>query len=586
METISETVVAAHGRDHAPGGESFATLLEYWARRLGDEIAVTYLDHRAGADGRAISLSWRELDDRVDVLATRLAVFAAPGDRAAILARQSADYVVAFLGAIRAGLVAVPLFAPDLPGHAGRLAAVLADCAPRVVLTTADGIDDVSGFLSSTDIERPAVLAVDTPSPVAAGERSWPRPEPDGLAYLQYTSGSTRTPAGVMLTHRNALTNARQACDAYAIETGTTSTVSWLPLFHDMGLILGIGAPMAAGAASVLMDPLAFLERPSRWLRALTASPGAISAAPNFAYAYSASRVTEDEKSYLELSRVVSLINGSEPVLPETIAKFHDAFEDCGLRPEVHRSSYGLAEATVLVAVTEAGKAPRQVTFDRERLAAGIAIPAAPGATCTTLVSCGFPAGQRVRIADPVTGALVEPGRVGEIQVNGPNIGVGYWGRPGESAAVFGLPPIDPESGAGWLATGDLGVRHGGELFMTGRLKDLVIVDGRNHYPQDLEQTVETHPVVRPHSAAVFAIEHGDGEAAVVVVERAKAIEADVAVAAGEIRRAVAAAHGLRPHDVVFLAPGEVPRTSSGKISRALCRKSYLDGVLTARRLG
>ncbi len=586
METISETVVAAHGRDHAPGGESFATLLEYWARRLGDEIAVTYLDHRAGADGRAISLSWRELDDRVDVLATRLAVFAAPGERAAILARQSADYVVAFLGAIRAGLVAVPLFAPDLPGHAGRLAAVLADCAPRIVLTTADGIDDVSGFLSSTDIERPAVLAVDTPSPVAAGERSWPRPEPDGLAYLQYTSGSTRTPAGVMLTHRNALTNARQACDAYAIKTGTTSTVSWLPLFHDMGLILGIGAPMAAGAASVLMDPLAFLERPSRWLRALTASPGAISAAPNFAYAYSASRVTEDEKSYLELSRVVSLINGSEPVLPETIAKFHDAFEDCGLRPEVHRSSYGLAEATVLVAVTEAGKAPWQVTFDRERLAAGIAIPAAPGATSTTLVSCGFPAGQRVRIADPVTGALVEPGRVGEIQVNGPNIGVGYWGRPGESAAVFGLPPIDPESGAGWLATGDLGVRHGGELFMTGRLKDLVIVDGRNHYPQDLEQTVETHPAVRPHSAAVFAIEHGDGEAAVVVVERAKAIDADVAMAAAEIRRAVAAAHGLRPHDVVFLAPGEVPRTSSGKISRALCRKSYLDGALTARRLG
>ncbi|MEU3625407.1 fatty-acid--CoA ligase [Amycolatopsis coloradensis] len=586
METISETVVAAPGRDDALFGESFATLLEYWARRLGDEVAVTYLDHRTGADGRAVTLSWRELDDRVGALATRLAVFAVPGERAAILARQSADYVVAFLGAIRAGLVAVPLFAPDLPGHAGRLAAVLADCAPRVVLTTADGIDGVSGFLASTDTERPAVLAVDTSAPVAAGEQSWPRPEPDGLAYLQYTSGSTRTPAGVMLTHRNALTNARQACDAYAIETSATSTVSWLPLFHDMGLILGIGAPMAAGVASVLMDPLAFLERPSRWLRALSASPGAISAAPNFAYAYSASRVSEDEKSYLELSRVVSLINGSEPVLPATIAKFHDAFAECGLRPEVHRSSYGLAEATVLVSVTEAGKAPRQVTFDRDRLAAGVAIPAGPGVASTTLVSCGLPAGQRIRIADPVTGALVEPGRVGEIQVSGPNIGVGYWGRPAASAAVFGLPPVDPESGAGWLATGDLGVRHDGELFMTGRLKDLVVVDGRNHYPQDIEQTVETHPAVRPHSAAAFAIEHEDGEAAIVVLERAKAFEADITVAAGEIRRAVAVAHGLRPHDVVFLGPGEVPRTSSGKISRALCRKSYVDGPLTARRLG
>ncbi|WP_037314594.1 fatty acyl-AMP ligase [Amycolatopsis orientalis] len=586
METISETVVAAHGPDGADGGESFATLLEYWARRLGDEVAVTYLDHRAGADGRAVTLSWRELDDRVGALATRLADFAAPGERAAILARQSADYVVAFLGAIRAGLVAVPLFAPDLPGHAGRLAAVLADCAPRVVLTTAAEIDGVAGFLASTEVERPAVLAVDTPAPVAAGDRSWPRPEPNDLAYLQYTSGSTRTPAGVMLTHRNALTNARQACDCYGIETGTTSTVSWLPLFHDMGLILGIGAPMAAGAASVLMDPLAFLERPSRWLRAIAASPGAISAAPNFAYAYSASRVTEAEKSYLELSRVVSLINGSEPVLPETIAKFHDTFAECGLRPEVHRSSYGLAEATVLVSVTDAGKAPRQVTFDRDRLAAGFAIPAGPGAAPTTLVSCGFPAGQRIRIADPVTGALAGPGEVGEIQVSGPNVGVGYWGRPGASAAVFGLSPVDPDTGAGWLATGDLGVRHDGELFVTGRLKDLVIVDGRNHYPQDIEQTVETHPAVRPHSAAVFAIERADGEAAVVVLERAKGVEADVAVATAEVRKAVSAAHGLRLHDVVFLAPGQVPRTSSGKISRVLCRMSYVDGSLTARRPG
>jgi acyl-CoA synthetase (AMP-forming)/AMP-acid ligase II len=174
-----------------------------------------------------------------------------------------------------------------------------------------------------------------------------------------------------MLTHRNVLTNARQACDAYGVETGTTSAVSWLPLFHDMGLILGIGAPMAGGMASVLMDPLAFLIRPARWLRALSSSPGAISAAPNFAYAYSASRVTEDEKRYLELSRVVSLINGSEPVSPATIAKFHDAFAACGLRPEVHRSSYGLAEATVFVSVTEAGAPSRQVTFDRELLAAG-----------------------------------------------------------------------------------------------------------------------------------------------------------------------------------------------------------------------
>ncbi|WP_033263009.1 fatty acyl-AMP ligase [Amycolatopsis vancoresmycina] len=577
METFSPPVPVT-------GDGSFATLLGHWAHRLGDRIAVTHLDHRGGGDGRAHTLTWRELDDRVEAVAVRLSEVAGPGARAAVLAGQSADYVVAFLGALRAGLIAVPLFAPGLPGHAGRLAAALADCGPRVVLTTAGERDAVTRFLAGSPVD-PVVLAVDSVPP-AAGARDWPEPDPDAPAYLQYTSGSTRSPAGVVLTHRNVLANARQACAAYGAESGTTSTVSWLPLFHDMGLILGIGAPMAGGLESVLMDPLAFLERPARWLRALSASPGAISAAPNFAYAYCASRVTEAEKVYLELSRVVSLINGSEPVLPATIAKFHDAFGECGLRPEVHRSSYGLAEATVLVSVTGAGKAPRQVTFDRARLAAGYAVRSGPGASATTLVSCGKPAGQRVRIADPVTGEPAGPGEVGEIRVSGPNVGRGYWGRAEASVATFGLPPLDPDTGEGWLATGDLGVLFDGELFVTGRLKDLVVVDGRNHYPQDIEQTVEAHPAVRPHSAAAFAVDAGDGEAAVVVLERAKDTDAEVAEATAALRAAVSAGHGLRLHDVVFLPPGEVPRTSSGKISRARCRKSYLDGALTARRLG
>ncbi|MEV6877686.1 fatty acyl-AMP ligase [Amycolatopsis sp. NPDC051128] len=585
METISQSLPVTGETDG--DGESFATLLGRWARVLGDEVAVTHLDHRATADGRAVTLTWRRLDERVDAVAARLGELAAPGERVAVLAGQSAEYVVAFLGTIRAGLVAVPLFAPDLPGHAGRLTAALADCAPRVVLTTAAEIDVVSRFLAGSSA-GPAVVAVDALAPVAAGPRDWPRPDPDAPAYLQYTSGSTRSPAGVVLTHRNVLANARQACTAYGAETGTTSAVSWLPLFHDMGLILGIGAPMAGGLASVLMDPLAFLERPSRWLRALSASPGAISAAPNFAYAYCASRVTDAEKAYLDLSRVVSLINGSEPVLPATIARFQAAFGECGLRPEVHRSSYGLAEATVLVSVTDAGRPARQVTFDRARLAAGFAEPPAPGAATTTLVSCGRPAGQRVRIAD-LAGGPAAPGEVGEIRVSGPNVGRGYWGRPEASAATFGLPPLDPETGEGWLATGDLGVLFDGELFVTGRLKDLVVVDGRNHYPQDIEQTVEEHPGVRPHSAAAFAVDGDsdvDGEAAVVVLERAKHTDVDVAAVTAALRAAVSAGHGLRLHDVVFLAPGEVPRTSSGKISRARCRKAYLDGELAARRLG
>ncbi|MDI5978653.1 fatty acyl-AMP ligase [Amycolatopsis magusensis] len=561
--------------------ESLATLLHHWAGRQGDEIALTYLDYRTSEDGRATFLTWRELDDRVSAVASRARELAEPGDRAAVLVEQSADYVVAFLGAIRAGLVAVPLFAPNLPGHAGRLSAVLADCDPRLALTTAAQLDAVGEVIDPLRTERIAVDLVPTLRPAVA---DWQAPHPDDLAYLQYTSGSTRTPAGVMLSHRNVVANAKQACRAYGAVNGLTTTVSWLPLFHDMGLVLGIAAPMAAGIGATLLDPIAFLQSPGRWLRALSASPGAISAAPNFAYGYSASRVPAAERNYLELSRVVSLINGSEPVLPSTIAQFQAAFGECGLDPAVHRASYGLAEATVLVSVTEAGKPSRQVTFDRDRLAEGTAVPGGTGES-STLVSCGFAAEQELRIVDPETRTERPDGTVGEIWVRGENVGRGYWGDPEKSAETFGLRLA--ESGD-WLATGDLGVVFDGELYVTGRRKDLVIVDGRNHYPQDIEQTVETHPAVRRHSAAAFAIPLDEGEGAVVVLERAKDLapeEANLATAAEDLRAEVSSRHGLKLVDLVFLEPGEVPRTSSGKISRSSCRVRYLDGAFADRRL-
>ncbi|MFI6027773.1 fatty acyl-AMP ligase [Amycolatopsis magusensis] len=567
--------------DPAVTTESLATLLHHWAGRQGDEIALTYLDYRTSEDGRATFLTWRELDDRVSAVASRARELAEPGDRAAVLVEQSADYVVAFLGAIRAGLVAVPLFAPNLPGHAGRLSAVLADCDPRLALTTAAQLDAVGEVIDPLRTERIAVDLVPALRPAVA---DWPAPHPDDLAYLQYTSGSTRTPAGVMLSHRNVVANARQACRAYGAVNGLTTTVSWLPLFHDMGLVLGIAAPMAAGIGATLLDPIAFLQSPGRWLRALSASPGAISAAPNFAYGYSASRVPAAERNYLELSRVVSLINGSEPVLPSTIAQFQAAFGECGLDPAVHRASYGLAEATVLVSVTEAGKPSRQVTFDRDRLAEGTAVPGGTGES-STLVSCGFAAEQELRIVDPETRTERPDGTVGEIWVRGENVGRGYWGDPEKSAETFGLRLA--ESGD-WLATGDLGVVFDGELYVTGRRKDLVIVDGRNHYPQDIEQTVETHPAVRRHSAAAFAIPLDEGEGAVVVLERAKDLapeEANLATAAEDLRAEVSSRHGLKLVDLVFLEPGEVPRTSSGKISRSSCRMRYLDGAFADRRL-
>ncbi|MEC3978423.1 fatty acyl-AMP ligase [Amycolatopsis sp. H20-H5] len=590
MLTSSESVSAARGVAPGGGATTLATLLAERALTVGDEVALTHLDFSLNPHGVASSLTWRELDQRVSAVAGALRAVVEPGHRAAVLIGQTPDYVVAFLGVLRAGLVAVPLFPPDSPGQTERLVGILADSEPTVVLSTADGLHATKTFLSRLETRGHRVIAVDS-IPVETGLGFVPhQASAEELAYLQYTSGSTRAPAGVMITHGNVVANARQAAEAYGFVPGEAVAVSWLPLFHDMGLVLAIAAPVAAGIPAVLMDPLAFLEQPVRWLRALSANPGAISAAPNFAYGFCASRVSEEDKVLLRLDHVRSLINGSEPVQAGIIDRFHAAFAECGLSPKTHRSSYGLAEATVLVAVTDAAAPPKVTTFRRPELAMGRVVRAEPGSPhSTTVVSCGHPVEQRVSIVDPDRLRGLPPGQVGEIWVSGPNIGRGYWRRPDESAhtfcALLAEHHRDDAEPQWWLRTGDLGVFFEGELYITGRIKDLVIVDGRNHYPQDIEATAEqAHSAVRPHVAVAFSVPVEDeGEAAVVVVERGRGI-APAAFAPDEIeqavRRAVSAQHGLAIRTVIVLAPGEVPRTSSGKVARSMCRAKYLAGLL------
>jgi acyl-CoA synthetase (AMP-forming)/AMP-acid ligase II len=563
--------------------ESLATLpdlLAGWARSLGEQRAFTFLDYGADGDGVGESLSWRELDQWVDAVAAMLLDRVDAGQRVAILAGQGLEYVVSFLGALRAGVIAVPLFAPGLPGHAGRLRTVLADCRPALVLTTRAELDPVCRFVGPYQ----AVVAIED-IPTGASPRR-PALDPSSVAYLQYTSGSTRAPAGVMVTHANVVANARQSVAAYDVANRTTA-VSWLPLFHDMGLVLSIAGPVALGVRSVLMDPIAFIQRPERWLRALAANPGAVSAAPNFAYSYCARQVSAEVKATLRLDRVHALINGSEPVQPAAIERFQAAFGSCGLAADVHRSSYGLAEATVLVSVTPGGAPSRHTAFAREQLAAGVAVPVAPDSEgASVLVSCGCPAGQQVRIVDAQTGLPKPDGHVGEVWISGPNVALGYWGRPAETEHTFGATVAGEPDGQ-WLRTGDLGLRHDGELYVTGRLKDLVIVDGRNHYPQDLELTVEeAHPAIRPHNVAAFAVpgsDDGDGERLVVVAERSSRVPAtqvDAAELTAAVRAALAGEHGIALSELVLLNAGGVSRTSSGKVSRAACRKRYLDGEL------
>jgi acyl-CoA synthetase (AMP-forming)/AMP-acid ligase II len=377
--------------------------------------------------------------------------------------------------------------------------------------------------------------------------------------------------------------NARQCAAAYEMVRGHAVTVGWLPLFHDLGLVLSVAVPMVAGLRSVFMKPMAFLERPVRWVRAMSANPGAVTAAPNFAYAYCASKVTEADKPRLRMESVHAMVDGSEPLQAAAIARFTDTFADCGLRPQAHRPSYGLAEGTVAVTTTVAGTLPLARSFDRSELATGLLAELPAGsADAIEIVSCGRPMGQSVLIVDPVSRRELPGAAVGEIWVTGANVGVGYWRRPEESEATFGAVLADGDEDDTWLRTGDLGAFHEGELFVTGRIKDLIIVDGRNHYPQDIEQTVERdHDAIRPRNTVAFSVPTPGGERAVVLAERARSVPADsvdLDALIASVRSALALRHGLALHDVRLVEPDSLARTSSGKIARSTCRDRYLAG--------
>ncbi|MDP9864730.1 MULTISPECIES: fatty acyl-AMP ligase [Streptosporangium] len=560
--------------------------VERWAREIPDAPAYTFLDYSAGHDGVKHTLSWAKADLKARALAVRLREVTLPGDRAAILAPQGLEYVVAMLGAMYARVVAVPLFAPDLPGHADRLVRAYADADPVCVLTTTSALDSVHAFLDGGSAPRPKqVITLDTVSDLLADE--W-EPEPiglDDLAYLQYTSGSTRAPAGVEISHANFTANARQLWEAFRATPRVSTAALWLPLFHDMGLIATVAAPMVGGNQAVFMDPVAFVMHPVRWLRMLSEYDDVFTGGPNFAYEYTAGRVTDEEKATLDLSGVSVMLNGAEPLRGSTIDRFSETFAGCGLRPEAHTPGYGLAEATVFVTVMDRDLPARVTLFDRDELTAGRAVPYTGRGRVSDLVSCGVPTGQRVVIASE-SGTARPDGEVGEIWVQGPNVSRAYWRDEERSAEVFGNV-LDGADGT-WLRTGDLGVIHGGELYITGRIKDLIIVDGRNHYPQDVEVTVqEADPAVRRDHVAAFAVAGEETERLVVVAERSRRADGrDLAEITANVRAAVAKNHDLRLHDFVLTEAGAVPRTSSGKIARRACVRAYLDGAFGARQAG
>lgn len=567
-------------------GEPLIARLARWSTERPDAPAYGFTDHTRDSAGTTHTLTWAQLARRVAVLAERLSASVADGDRVAILAPQGLEYVVGMLATLHTRAIAVPLFSPDLPGHGDRLRWTLADCAPTVILTTRETHEQAQRLLNDgphTSVRE--VIAVDeaVEGVDAAGAPAPPAPvtDPNSPAYLQYTSGSTRQPTGVVLTHGNLSANVRQLWEAAVGEADTTiTTASWLPLFHDMGLILTVATPLFTGSRAEFMDPTAFVMSPIRWLRLLSRYERVYSASPNFGFEHCVKRVREADKPTLDLSGVRRLLNGAEPIRPETMRQFVAAFEGNGLRPSALVPAYGLAETTVYVSMDTADREPRTRIVDRDALTDGF-VHEQPeqGERTSTLVSCGAPVGQRVAIVDPEKTAQVPEGSVGEIWVQGPNVAESYWGAPERSAGVFGVTLDDPELSGPWLRTGDLGTLIDGELYVTGRAKDLIIADGRNHYPQDIEATVAaTHSQFRDGRVAAFAIPGDDGERLVVMAETGSS-GPDTEQLTPLVRQAISREHGLHLHELVLVSRGKVKRTSSGKIARSACRDAHLKGM-------
>ncbi|WP_040803921.1 AMP-binding protein [Nocardia concava] len=593
-----ETPFAAQSDIEIPPSTTLMDLIDQRVAAHGDDVVYRYADYSRAVDGEYRELTWSAFQLRVYAVAARIQQVGAPGDRVAVLCPHGLDYVVSFFAAIAAGTIAVPLFTPDEPGHTDRLHAVLADSTPTVILTTVAAAAGVRDFYGRRPgVTRPRIIAVDAVPDTL--ETRWRRPEStaDSIAYLQYTSGSTRTPAGVEITHRAVATNLLQLCDALGLDADCRG-VSWLPLFHDMGLLCAI-LPMMCGRYLTLLSPSAFIRRPYRWIKELAATDGdrgIFSAAPNFAFEYAAARGRPPAGAQPDLSKVIGLINGSEPVTVPAMRKFTEAFAPFGLPDNAIKPCYGMAEATVFVSATQAEVAPQVVHVDRDRLNAGRMVRvASERENAVAQVSCGHLArSQWAVIADPDTGRERPDGTVGEIWLHGDNLGIGYWNRPHETVKTFRNRLVHRlvrdshadgvATDAQWLRTGDFGAYFGGQLYVTGRVKDLVIIDGRNHYPQDLEGTAqEASTALRPGYVAAFSAPdpQNGSDRLVIVAERAAGIgKLDPDLVASLVRGALSRRHGVLVHDLLLVPAGTIPRTSSGKIARRACRAAYLDGTL------
>ncbi|HEX7175425.1 MAG TPA: aminotransferase class III-fold pyridoxal phosphate-dependent enzyme, partial [Pyrinomonadaceae bacterium] len=564
-----------------------STLVELLRRRAGEQperLAYTFL-----TDGgtEELRVTYGELDERARSVGAWLQSSGAVGERVLLLYPPGLDYVYAFFGCLYAGAVAVPAYPPRLNHSLRRLQSILDDAGAKFALTTSPILARVPAFAEQAPgLQTARWLATDQLEMTGGAAEAWehPRVGRETLAFLQYTSGSTSTPKGVMVTHGNVLYNSAYINYGNG-HTPQNVSLSWLPHFHDMGLICGIIQPLYSGFHSLLMSPVAFLQRPLRWLEAVTRHGVTHTGGPNFAYDLCVRRIDPEQRGGLDLSSWGMAYNGAEPVRRETLERFAEFFAACGFRREAFSPAYGLAEATLKVSIAAGPNPPVFLDVYAEALAQNRVVEAPAGAPGKReLVGSGQPDfGTQVRIVNPDTAAEVESDSVGEIWVSGPGVAGGYWGRAQETEQTFNAR-MDKDGETRFLRTGDLGFLKNGELFVTGRLKDLIIINGHNHYPQDIEWTVEQcHPAVLAGCCAAFSVEERGAERLVVVAEIARPSagrDADFPNLFDAIRRAVAEQHELEVEKVLLLKKGSIPKTSSGKIQRYACREGFLNATL------
>jgi acyl-CoA synthetase (AMP-forming)/AMP-acid ligase II/acyl carrier protein len=561
---------------------SCSTLVHVLRGRALEQPTRTAFTFLSEGEVEQAPLTYAALDAQARAIAARLQEEGARGERALLLFPPGLEFVAAFFGCLYAGVVAVPAYAPRVNRPDPRIDQIVSDAQARLALTTSavwSGLEPRLG-------QEPGLAALSwlaTDRVPAAAADSWREPDvgPDTLAFLQYTSGSTTAPKGVMVSHGNVLNTSADLDRGCQHDAGTIA-VNWLPHFHDLGLIYGLLQPVYKGFPAYVMPPAAFLQRPLRWLQAVSRYRATHSGGPNFAFDLCARKIAPEQREGLDLRAWAVAFNCAEPIRKETLDLFAAAFAPCGFRYDAFYGGYGLAEASVKVTAKRRSDPPAFVTVDGAALERGRVVEAAPGhAGARTLVGCGrTDMDSRVVIVDPEARRVCAPDEVGEVWMSGASVARGYWRRPEATAETFGAFLADGEGP--FLRTGDLGFLVGPELFVTGRLKDLIIIRGLNHYPQDVEQTVErSHPALRAAAGAAFSVDV-DQEERLVVVQEVERVQRrpDVAAIAEAVRRAVAEEHELEVHALVLIRFATIPKTSSGKIQRRACRQAFLDGSL------